>query len=156
MELGKYYSVWFAWAFVLAAVVVTVVMGCTGIFLGLDFGWVFPKCSHLHGRTKAKLKQQTSVFCQSRPLLPVADLTDASSEVTLSWAVLHLWVPPGAAVDHIGQRCKYPSSLKIVNSKAKIKKLLLCLTPPNLTNDLAISIQWSCNYQPLVFLAGIT
>lgn len=37
MELGKYFSVCFAWEFVLAALVVAVVTGCIGIFLGFDF-----------------------------------------------------------------------------------------------------------------------
>lgn len=38
MELGKYFSVCFAQEFVLAALVVAVVTGCIGIFLGFDFG----------------------------------------------------------------------------------------------------------------------
>lgn len=37
LELGKYFNVCFAQEFVLAALVVTVVTECIGIFLGFDF-----------------------------------------------------------------------------------------------------------------------
>lgn len=54
MELGKYFSVCFGWEFVLAALVVAVVMGRIGIFLGFLGGGV-PQVQPFALQDKAKL-----------------------------------------------------------------------------------------------------
>lgn len=77
LELGKYFNVCFAQKFVLTAVVVTVVMGCIGIFLGFDFQEGVPQVNKSQSLPN-KCHKQTPVFWQTWPLLPVAGQTDVS------------------------------------------------------------------------------
>jgi len=70
VELGKYFSVCFAQEFVLAALVVAVVTGCTGIFLVFNFRGGVPQVEPfpLQAKSQAvanRCHKQTLVFWQT-------------------------------------------------------------------------------------------
>lgn len=112
-----------------------------------NFSWISRGCSWsavicIAGQGQAlatKHHKQTSVFWQTWPLLPLAGLTDVSSKA--SDIVLDCWGWSTTAVGHSRQRCKHPPPLETASFKAKLKKLLLCLSPPSLlTKSFAINI----------------
>lgn len=95
MELGKYFSVCFGREFVLAALIVAVVMGCIGIFLGFLGG--VPQVQSFVLQDKAKLwilnitSKHQSFGRLDHCYLLQGLLMFPLKPVTLSWTVLDCW-----------------------------------------------------------------
>lgn len=150
LELGKYFNVCYAQEFVLAALVIAVVTGFIGIFLGFDFREGVPQVKPfaLQDKSQAlpnKCHKQTPVFgsLDHRYLLQ-GKLMFPLKPVMLFWTVLNHWVWSTTAVNCSGQRCKHPSPLEIASSKQSLKNCFHAyLLQAFLLRTLQLILQWS-------------
>lgn len=90
LEPGKYFNVCFAQDFVLAAVVVTVVTGCIGIFLGFDFQEGVPQVERF------ALQDKSQALPKSHKHTPVFGRLDTVTCCRANWCFLwSQWHCPG-------------------------------------------------------------